>query len=107
MSRTRIYRQIEAHRYVRGEVCIGKAFISKVWLMQRIEQGMTPQQIADEVMCCKRTILRRMHQYGIPTQGRGNPQLRGMSNYDYKRISDTKEGNDEALQQEGADGNHA
>ncbi len=51
---------IREHRIDRGDVVISKA-----WLMERIQAGRTPQQMADEAFCCVRTIYYKGEEFGI------------------------------------------
>lgn len=81
-----MYRQINDYRWERGEVVISKA-----WMLQRHRAGLTAQNMADEALCARCTIIRKMHLYGIPVSPKGNPKLRGMRNCDKQWVPEKTE----------------
>jgi len=60
-------------------------------MLQRHRAGLTPQHMADEALCARCTIIRKMHQYGIPVAHKGNPKLRGLRNCDHERVPEKTE----------------
>ena len=77
LTKQKVYREIREHRIERGDVVISKA-----WMLDRIQEGKTPQQMADEAFCYLKTIYNKAYQFGI--------KLRPLTKTHYKSVTKTK-----------------
>ena len=68
LSRDKINRCIQLHRWDRGEVVMSPRQLTQAYIVE----GKTIQEIADSQMCSYEAVRRHMVKYNIPRRCQGN-----------------------------------